>query len=76
MAEPWWIGFFVYLFTDRCMQSLNAANLHIFFSWLFVVGGKRFRVRAQNLTVVTGSGDKNIDLFHYIQIFFFLCTYT
>ncbi len=25
MAEPWWICFFVYLFTDHCMQSWNAA---------------------------------------------------
>ncbi len=25
MAEPWWICFFVYLFTDRGMQSRNAA---------------------------------------------------
>ncbi len=28
MAEPW-IGFFMYLFTDRCMQSWNAASLFL-----------------------------------------------
>ncbi len=29
MAEHWWICFFVYLFTDRCMQSWNAAFFFI-----------------------------------------------
>ncbi len=26
MAEPWWICLFMYLFTDCCMQSWNAAS--------------------------------------------------
>ncbi len=30
MAEHWWICFFVYLFTDRCMQSWNT---HFFFGY-------------------------------------------
>ncbi len=38
MAEPWWIGFFMYLFTDRCMQSWNAAS--IFFIGYSLWGGK------------------------------------
>ncbi len=29
MAEPWGIWFFVYLFTDRCTQSWNAAFLFL-----------------------------------------------
>ncbi len=49
MAEPWWICFFVYLFTDHCMQSWNAA----FFYWLFIVGGEKiFWVWALNFTRV------------------------
>ncbi len=39
MAEPWLICFFVYLFTDHCMQSWNAAFLFLFY-WLIVEGGK------------------------------------
>ncbi len=30
--------------------------MQLFFCWLYVVGGKRFRVRALNLTVPVGSG--------------------
>ncbi len=47
---------YMYLFTDRCMHSLNKAS---FFYWLFVVKKKKdfgFGVRALNLTVQVGSG--------------------
>ncbi len=48
---------YMYLFTDRCMQSWNTA---FFFYWLFVVKKKKTsgsgRVRALNLTVPLGSG--------------------
>ncbi len=37
MAEHWWICFFVYLFTDRCMQSWNAD----FFLAISYWGGKK-----------------------------------
>ncbi len=52
---------YMYLFTDRCMQSWNTASF-FFFYWLFVVRKKKKktsgsgRVRALNLTVPLGSG--------------------
>ncbi len=55
MAEPWWIGFFVYLFTDRCMQSWNAAFVFWAIRWGGIWGSGR--VWAVNLTVQVGSDD-------------------
>ncbi len=64
MTEPWRICFFVYLFTDRCMQSWNAAL--IFFLLAILCGEKkRFRVRALHFTVPLGSGRIGSDDLRY-----------
>ncbi len=58
MAEPWWICFFMYLFTDCCMQSWNA-TIFVFFCLFVVVGGGGFWVgfRTLNLTAAqVGTG--------------------
>ncbi len=48
-AEDWWICFFLYLFTNRCMESWNA-------TWNSLWGETIFRVRALYLTVPLWSG--------------------
>ncbi len=63
MAEPWWICYFVYLFTDRCMQSWNAAfYIFCFFCWLFVVGGKNISVSGSQFNCATRVGSDDFSL--------------
>ncbi len=52
MAESWWICFFVYLFTDRCIQSWNADFVSFFLVGYSLWGNKYFRFGS-------GSGSKS-----------------